>query len=53
MAKAKTAYTGQDIADFIKAFVDNEKKYRQFQLIDLLQKWPGSEPKMLGPGIIG
>lgn len=54
MAKNKTTYTGQDVTDFINSFVDNEqKKADSFQLIQLLQKWSDSEPKMWGPSIIG
>lgn len=54
MAKNKTTYTGQDVTDFINSFVDNEqKKADSFQLIQLLQKWSESEPKMWGPSIIG
>jgi hypothetical protein len=54
MTKTKTIYTGQDVIDFINTYVDNEqKKADSFRLIELLQKWSGSEPKMWGPTIIG
>jgi hypothetical protein len=54
MAKNKTTYTGQDVTDFINSFVDSEQKRADsFQLIELLQKWSDSEPKMWGPSIIG
>lgn len=54
MAKTKTTYTGQDVKEFVNAFVDNEeKKADTFQLIKLLQKWSDSAPKMWGPSIIG
>lgn len=54
MAKTKTTYTGQDVTGFINSFVDNDqKKSDSFQLIDLLQNWSNSEPKMWGPSIIG
>ncbi|MCS7005916.1 MAG: DUF1801 domain-containing protein [Cytophagales bacterium] len=54
MAKTKTTYTGQDITDFLNSFVGNEQmKAYSYQLIDLLQKWTDSEPKMWGPSIIG
>jgi hypothetical protein len=53
MAKTKTTYTGQDVTDFINSFVDSgQKKADSFQLIQLLQKWSDSEPKMWGPSII-
>ncbi len=54
MAKTKTAYTGQDVADFVNAFVDNEeKKADSFRLIGLMGQWTGFEAKMWGPSIIG
>lgn len=54
MAKTKTNYTGENVIDFINSYVDNEqKKTDSFQLIELLQEWSGSEPKMWGPTIIG
>lgn len=54
MAKTKTTYTGQNVMDFINSYVDNEqKKADSFQLIELMQEWSDSEPKMWGPSIIG
>jgi Domain of unknown function (DU1801) len=54
MAKTKTTYTGQNVADFITTYVDNEqKKTDSFQLIKLMQAWTNEEPKMWGPTIIG
>lgn len=54
MAKTKTTYTGQDVTDFINAYVDNEqKKADSFQLIELMQDWSDSDAKMWGPSIIG
>ncbi len=54
MAKTKTIYTGQDVIDFVNSYVDNEqKKTDSFRLIELMQEWSGSEPKMWGPSIIG
>lgn len=54
MAKTKTKYTNQNINDFLNSFVNNEqKKVDSYQLIDLLRKWTGFEPKMWGPSIIG
>ena len=54
MAKAKTTYTGQDVVDFVNSYVDNEqKKADSFRLIELMQEWSDSEPKMWGQTIIG
>ncbi|WP_316806973.1 DUF1801 domain-containing protein [Pedobacter agri] len=54
MAKTKTTYTGQNVADFINSYVDNEqKKTDSFQLIKLMEAWSAEEPKMFGPSIIG
>jgi len=54
MAKNKTTETEASVADFIDSFVDKEqKKVESFELIDLMQKWSGFEPKMWGPSIIG
>ena len=54
MVKTKTTYTGKDVTDFVKTYVDNDqKKADSFQLIELIQKWSGEEPKMWGPSIIG
>ena len=54
MAKTKTTYTGKDVTDFVNSYVDNEQKRADsFRLIELMQKWSGSEPKMWGPTIIG
>ncbi|WP_298759436.1 DUF1801 domain-containing protein [uncultured Psychroserpens sp.] len=54
MAKNKTTETEVNVTDFINSYVDNEqKKADSFQLIKLLSKWSGFEPKMWGPTIIG
>ena len=54
MAKNKTAETDKNIFNFIDAFVDSEQKREDsFQLIKLMQKVSGYEPKMWGPSIIG
>lgn len=54
MAKTKTTYTGQNVADFINSYVDNEqKKADSFQLIKLMEEWSAEEAKMFGPSIIG
>ena len=52
--KNKTAETNVNVTDFINSVVDNEqKKQDSFQLIELMRKWSGFEPKMWGPTIIG
>ena len=54
MAKNKTTQTEVDVYDFINSYVDNEqKKIDSFELIELMRKWSGFEPKMWGPTIIG
>lgn len=52
--KNKTIVTKVVVNDFINSFVDNEqKKQDSYQLIELMRKWSGFEPKMWGPTIIG
>lgn len=55
MARAnKTKTTEANVYDFIESFVDNEqKKADSLQLIKLMSRWSGHEPKMYGPSIIG
>ena len=52
--KTKTKETEVSVIDFLNQFVDNEqKKQDSLQLIDLMKKWSGFEPKMWGPTMIG
>lgn len=54
MAKTKTTYTERDVAEFINSFVDDgQKKADSFRLIELMQEWSDSAPKMWDPSIIG
>jgi hypothetical protein len=54
MAKNKTAETGADVIEFINAFADTaQKRADSFELIKLMQKVTGHEPRMWGPSIIG
>ncbi|RNC87196.1 MAG: DUF1801 domain-containing protein [Winogradskyella sp.] len=54
MAKNKTTETKVNVSDFIESYVDNEqKKADSYELIKLISKWSGFEPKMWGPTIIG
>lgn len=52
--KNKTNETQVDVKEFINSWVENDqKKAESFQLIELMSKWSGFEPKMWGPTIIG
>jgi hypothetical protein len=54
MAKTKTTFTGKDVYEFINDFADSEQKRRDsYELIKLMKKVSGREPKMWGPSIIG
>ena len=54
MAEVKTKQTNEDVREFILAFTDNEQKRKDsFDLIKLMQRVTGYEPKMWGPSIIG
>ena len=54
MAEVKTKQTNEDVREFILAFIDNEQKRKDsFDLIKLMQRVTGYEPKMWGPSIIG
>lgn len=53
-AKNKTTETTVDVMEFVDSFVENEQKRADtLQLIRLMKKWAGSDPKMWGPTIIG
>jgi hypothetical protein len=50
----KTAQTIVSVKDFVNSYVDNEQKKKDsFELIALMKKCSGFEPKMWGPTIIG
>lgn len=52
--KNKTTETTVKVTDFINSFVDtDQKKADSHQLIELMKKWSGFEPRMWGPSIIG
>ena len=54
MAKNKTTETESSVTDFINNFVDNDSKRNDaFELIGIMNKVTGFEPKMWGPSIIG
>ena len=50
----KTKVTEIQVSDFINSFVDDKQKREDsLQLIELMKKWSGFEPKIWGPTIIG
>src|SRR4030066_208986 len=54
MAEIKTKQTNADVHEFINSFSDTEQKRKDsFELLKLMQKFTGYEPKMWGPSIIG
>ena len=54
MAKNKTEPTNASVERFIRTFANSEQKKKDsYELIDLMKKVSGHEPKMWGPSIIG
>jgi hypothetical protein len=53
MAKNKTTETNVNVTDFINAVKDETKRKDSFNLVALIKKQTGLEPKMWGPSIIG
>ncbi len=54
MAEIKTKQTDADVHEFINSFADTEQKRKDsFELLKLMQKVTGYEPKMWGTSIIG
>jgi hypothetical protein len=54
MSKNKTAETENNVTDFIRNTVEDETKRNDaFELIKIMQKQTGFEPKMWGPSIVG
>ncbi len=50
----KTKPTNQNVYDFIQEFVDSKQKQEDsVQLIEIIRRITGYEPKMWGPSIIG
>jgi hypothetical protein len=50
----KTKVTEIQVSDFINSFVDDKQKREDsLQLIELMKKWSGFEPKIWGPTITG
>ncbi|MHC1732197.1 MAG: DUF1801 domain-containing protein [Bacteroidales bacterium] len=54
MAELKTKQHDGDVTEFINSFADTEQKRKDsFELLKLMTKTTGFEPKMWGPSIIG
>ncbi len=53
MAKIKTTETTKSVTAFINAIRDEVKRKDSFQIIDIMKKQTGFDPKMWGPSIIG
>lgn len=53
MAKNKTSETSLNVNDFINAIKDETKRKDSFNLVAIIKKHTGIEPKMWGPSIIG
>lgn len=53
MAKNKTTETNISVTDFINAVKDETKRKDSFNLVALIKKQTGLEPKMWGPSIVG
>jgi len=53
MAKIKTTETSKSVTDFINSVGNEIKRKDSFQIIEIMQKQTGFEPKMWGPSIIG
>ena len=54
MAEIKTKQTDADVYEFINSFADTEQKRQDsLDLLKLMQKVTGFEPKMWGPTMIG
>jgi hypothetical protein len=53
MAKNKTTETSKSATDFINAVPDETKRKDSFQIVEMMRKISGFDPKMWGPSIIG
>ncbi len=54
MPQNKTTETDKNVLDFINKFADTEQRRKDsFELLRLMQKVSGYEPRMWGPSIIG
>ena len=53
MAKNKTVENEKNVEEFLNAVKDETKRRDCFELITLIKKQTGLEPKMWGPAIVG
>lgn len=54
MAKNKTQTNDADVYEFIETFSNSEQKKKDsLELIEIMRKVSGFEPKMYGPSIVG
>jgi len=53
LAQIKTKETDNNIADFINAITDEQKRKDSFAIVDLMEKATGDKAKMWGTAIIG
>ena len=54
MAKTKTTHTSESVTEFIdQTAVNEQQRADSHQLLELMQKVSGYEPRMWGPTIIG
>jgi hypothetical protein len=53
MAQNKTIETSENVTEFIDSVSDEVKRRDSFEIIALMRKCTGHEPKMWGPGIVG
>jgi hypothetical protein len=52
-SKQKTTETTQSVSSFVKTIEDKQRQKDCFEIIEIIQKQSGFEPKMWGPSIIG
>lgn len=53
MAELKTQQTDASVEDFLNKVEDEKKRKDSFEILELIRKVTGEEPKMWGPGIVG
>ena len=54
MSELKTQQTSENVTEFIMSFADtDQKKSDSFELVKIMQKITGCEPKMWGPSMVG
>ena len=55
MAKAelKTKQTSASVEDFVNGLADEQQRADSFEIIEMMKRATGDEPKMWGPAIIG